>query len=110
MVSPMYNEEDTIPAFVARLRRVLDTCGVSYEFIAVDDGSVDRTAEVLDRYRSTWPQLRVIRLRNNSGHQAALTAGLHRSTGRWIVSIDADLQDPPETITEPLRVTVRDWV
>ena len=55
------------------------------------------------RIRRAWPQLRVVRLRRNSGHQAALTAGLHRGPGEYVVSIDADLQDPPETIAEMLR-------
>ncbi|WP_433794947.1 glycosyltransferase family 2 protein [Actinoplanes sp. CA-252034] len=100
----MYNEEAVIPALVARLRLVLDSLGVPYEFVAVDDGSIDATAAVLDRLRASWPELRVIRLRRNSGHQAALTAGLHRAAGTWIVSIDADLQDPPEAIAEMLRL------
>ena len=51
-----------------------------------------------------WPQLRVVQLRRNSGHQAALTAGLYRARGQWVVSLDADLQDPPETVAEMLRV------
>jgi polyisoprenyl-phosphate glycosyltransferase len=54
--------------------------------------------------RRTWPQLRVVRLRRNSGHQNALTAGLHRARGRYVVSIDVDLQDPPEVIAEMLAL------
>jgi polyisoprenyl-phosphate glycosyltransferase len=104
VVIPMYNEEAVIPVLVARLRPVLDSLDVSYEVVAVDDGSADDTASLVDQCRVDWPQLRLIRLRSNSGHQAALTAGLHRSLGDWVVSIDADLQDPPETIREMLRV------
>jgi glycosyltransferase involved in cell wall biosynthesis len=104
VVIPMYNEEAVIPVLVARLRPVLDSLDVGYEVVAVDDGSADDTASLVDRCRADWPQLRLIRLRRNSGHQAALTAGLHRSLGDWVVSIDADLQDPPETIREMLRV------
>ena len=104
VVIPMYNEEAVIPALVARLRPALDTLDVSYEVVAVDDGSADATAHLVDGLRDGWPQLRLIRLRRNSGHQAALTAGLHRSHGDWVVSIDADLQDPPETIGEMLRL------
>ena len=104
VVVPMYDEQAAVGAFVARLRPVLDDLGVTYEVVAVDDGSGDDTAALLFDHGRTWPQLRVVRLRRNSGHQAALTAGLHRARGAWVVSIDADLQDPPETIAEMLRV------
>jgi len=98
----MYNEESVLPLLVKRLRPVLDGIGDTYEVVAVDDGSTDDTAALLHLLRRSWPQLRLIRLRRNSGHQAALTAGLHRAAGRYVVSIDADLQDPPETIPEML--------
>jgi polyisoprenyl-phosphate glycosyltransferase len=104
VVVPMYNEEAVIPVFVERLRPVLDGLGMKYEVVAVDDGSADRTAELLTENGRTWPELRLIKLRRNSGHQAALTAGLQRSRGDWVVSIDADLQDPPETIVDMLQL------
>ncbi|MFI5915562.1 glycosyltransferase family 2 protein [Dactylosporangium sp. NPDC051541] len=102
VVVPMYNEEAVLPIMAERLRKVLDGLDVSYEVVAVDDGSTDATAAVLVGLRRYWPQLRIIRLRRNGGHQAALTAGLHRSTGAFVVSIDADLQDPPELIKDML--------
>ncbi|MCC0096575.1 glycosyltransferase family 2 protein [Streptomyces flavotricini] len=98
----MYNEEEALPALVSRLRPVLDGTGVLYEVLAVDDGSTDRTAELLEKFRTDWPELRIVRLRGNSGHQAALRAGLHSSYGAYVASIDADLQDPPEKIPEML--------
>jgi dolichol-phosphate mannosyltransferase len=104
VVVPMYNEEEVIPLFVERLRPVLDGLGESYELLAVDDGSVDATAALLLGMRRVWPQLRVIRLRRNAGHQAALTAGLHLATGAYVASIDADLQDPPEKIADMLAL------
>ncbi len=104
VVVPMYNEEAVIPALVGRLRPALDGLDLSYEVVAVDDGSADRTAALLFEHGRTWPQLRLVKLRRNSGHQAALTAGLQRARGDWVVSIDADLQDPPETIAEMLRL------
>jgi glycosyltransferase involved in cell wall biosynthesis len=76
--------------------------------VAVDDGSTDATATLLAELRRKWPQLRVIGLRRNAGHQAALTAGLHRAVGEYVVSIDADLQDPPEKIVEMLALARRD--
>lgn len=102
VVIPMYNEAEALPALVGRLRPVLTGLGVPYEFVAVDDGSTDRTGELLAAFRLGWPELRVIGLRRNSGHQAALTAGLDRAVGAYVVSLDADLQDPPEKIPEML--------
>ncbi|AWZ06978.1 MULTISPECIES: glycosyltransferase family 2 protein [unclassified Streptomyces] len=104
VVVPMYNEEDALPALVARLRPALDGLGLGYEVVAVDDGSQDRTPELLARFRTEWPELRILRLRGNSGHQAALTAGLHGAVGSYVASIDADLQDPPEKIPEMLAL------
>lgn len=108
VVIPMYNEEEALPYLVERLRPVLDGTGVSYEVVAVDDGSTDRTALLLEDHRACWPNLRIVRLRRNSGHQAALTAGLHRAVGAYVASIDADLQDPPEKIPEMLELARHD--
>lgn len=106
VVVPMYDEQDVLPLFAARLRPVLDGCqqlrspagDLSYEVIAVDDGSRDTTAALLTELAASWPQLRIVRLRRNAGHQGALTAGLDRCGGDWVVTIDVDLQDPPELI------------
>ncbi len=92
-----------LPLFAQRLRPVLDGLGETYEVLVVDDGSADATPVLLERMRREWPAVRVVRLRANSGHQAALSAGLVRARGQWVVSIDADLQDPPETIAAMLQ-------
>lgn len=102
VVVPMYNEESVLPLFVERLRPVLDDMDVTYEVVCVDDGSQDATPALLQRFHREWPELRVVRLRANSGHQAAISAGLSRARGAWMVTIDADLQDPPEVIAEML--------
>lgn len=108
---PAYNEEDALPLMVQRLRPVLDGLtgplatrdgAPHYEVLVVDDGSSDGTAVVLQRLLRTWPQLRVVRLRANSGHQAALSAGLQLARGQWVVTLDADLQDPPEILPDML--------
>ncbi len=104
IVVPMYNEEEVLPIFTGRLRPLLDGIGEHYEVVAVDDGSTDATGSLLTLLTSTWPELRVIRLRRNSGHQAALMAGLSRSRGEYVASIDADLQDPPEKILDMLAL------
>lgn len=108
VVVPMYNEESVLPLLAHRLRAVLDGLGEAYEVVAVDDGSDDGTAAGLTALRAGWPQLRVLRLRRNSGHQAALVAGVLRAAGRYVVSIDADLQDPPETILAMLALARAD--
>ncbi|MCW6010037.1 glycosyltransferase family 2 protein [Micromonospora sp. CPCC 205371] len=100
----MFNEESVLPLLVSRLRGVLDGLGEPYEVVAVDDGSTDNTLVALHAARRGWPELRIVRLRRNSGHQAALLAGLMRARGAYVVSIDADLQDPPETIVDMLRL------
>ncbi len=100
VVIPMYNEEDVLPLLVDRLRPVLEGLDCSYEVVGVDDGSTDLTPAILQRLHREWDQLRVIRLRANAGHQAAISAGLKSARGDFIVTIDADLQDPPEVIGE----------
>jgi dolichol-phosphate mannosyltransferase len=110
VVIPMYDEEDVLPLLVERLRPLLDGLGTSYEVLAVDDGSKDATPVLLQRYRHTWPQLRLLRLRANAGHQAAISAGLAHARGDFVATLDADLQDPPEVIAEMLAVARRDGV
>ncbi len=104
VVVPMYNEEAVLPLLVERLRPAAQGWAVSYEILCVDDGSTDATPVLLQRLRREWPQMRVVRLRANAGHQAAISAGLARARGRWVVTLDADLQDPPEVIGEMLAV------
>lgn len=104
VVIPMFNEEEVLPALIDRLRPLADGWDRSYEVIAVDDGSTDATPVLLQRFRRMWPELRVIRLRANAGHQAAISAGLASARGAYVVTLDADLQDPPEVIAAMLEV------
>ena len=92
IVVPMFNEEAVLPLLVERLRPLADGLRTAYEVVAVDDGSSDATPVLLERLRRDWPELRVVRLRANSGHQAAISAGLQRSRGDYVVTLDADLQ------------------
>lgn len=98
VVVPMFNEEQVLPLFLDRLRPVLDALGVSYEVVCVDDGGTDRTAGLVMNAQRRWPELRLVRLVRNAGHQAALSAGFVAARGSFVVTMDADLQDPPETI------------
>lgn len=104
VVVPMFNEQEVLPLLVERLRPTADAWGVPYEILCVDDGSTDATPVLLQRLAREWEQVRIVRLRANAGHQAAISAGLARARGKWVVTIDADLQDPPEVIGEMLAV------
>jgi len=94
----MLNEAANIEPLFARLFPVLDGTGEAYEVVAVDDGSTDRTLEMLRGQRKIHPQLRVLSFARNFGQHAAVMAGFEASRGEWIVTLDADLQNPPEEI------------
>ncbi|HEV3228008.1 MAG TPA: glycosyltransferase family 2 protein [Solirubrobacteraceae bacterium] len=101
VVAPVYDEVELVEVFYRRARSALE--GLPFELVIVDDGSQDGTAEVLDRLADTDPELRVVHLSRNFGHQAALTAGLQHAAGDAVAMLDADLQDPPELIPEMLE-------
>src|SRR3954451_3217898 len=94
----MLNEKDTAHEFYRGVCWALE--GIPFELIVVDDGSTDGTAALLAELAAKDDRLKVIRLSRNFGHQSALTAGLDHATGDAVVTIDADLQDPPEVIPE----------
>ena len=98
VVIPVYNEAANLEALHARLGPVLDRLGRSYEVIFVDDGSRDRSLEILCGLHAAHPAIRVIALNRNYGQHAAVFAGLDHAQGEVIVTLDADLQNPPEEI------------
>src|SRR5581483_3587137 len=100
IVIPIYNEEDVLPLLRERLDRVLAKIDMSAEVIVVDDGSKDRTGEILRSFAQTDPRYKALILSQNYGHQIALTAGIEHTLGDAVVVLDADLQDPPELISE----------
>jgi polyisoprenyl-phosphate glycosyltransferase len=96
---PLYNEEAVIPELLRRTRAVLETIpGGPHQLVLVDDGSSDRTWEVLEAAARRDPNLVVVALSRNFGHQIALGAALDRVSGDVTVLMDGDLQDPPEAI------------
>ena len=101
ITAPVLNEEDILETFYTRVRDAL--AGHDWELVLVDDGSTDSTSELLDRLASTDDRVRAIKLSRNFGYQPAVIAGLDHCRGDVVVTIDADLQDPPELITEMLR-------
>ena len=101
VIVPCFNEEAVLRSTHKRLTDVLRALNnLSFEIIYVDDGSSDQTQNVLAELQSQNPEVRVLRLSRNFGHQIAVTAGLEQAEGNAVVVIDADLQDPPEVIPE----------
>ena len=103
IIIPCYNEEDVLPLTLEKLKTLSNEWSSrddfrSIEFLFVDDGSQDRTAELLAEVTIEYQRFKVIHFSRNFGHQAALLAGYEFAKGDVIVSLDADLQDPPELI------------
>ena len=98
VVFPVYNEEENVPLLLSEIAKALDGRGWTYEIVAVDDGSRDRSLEVLRSSREKHPTLRILALEKNSGQTAALDAGWHSARGKYVVSLDADLQNDPADI------------
>lgn len=98
VVVPILDEEHNIPPLLERLNAALSVLEEPYEVICVDDGSTDGTLRVLREKALEHPWLRVIPLGRNVGQHAAILAGFEASAGEWILTIDADLQNPPEEI------------
>jgi glycosyltransferase involved in cell wall biosynthesis len=105
VISPCFNEAESLGPFLKSLRSTLETLGVSYEVIVVDDGSTDSSWSVLSA--TNWPELRALRLVANRGHQVALDAGLREAAGDFVVTMDSDGQHPPGLIPVLLATAKR---
>lgn len=102
VIVPVYNEEDVIDHFLQATRPLLERTGLAYEYVFIDDGSRDSTADILsERLKAGLPG-RLLGLSRNFGKEAALSAGLEAVQGDIAVIMDADLQDPPELILQML--------
>ncbi len=100
IVVPVYNEELVVEESYKRLKQVMDSTNEPYELIFVNDGSRDKTAELVSGLCDHDKNVRLINFSRNFGHQTAITAGMDNSSGQAVVVIDADLQDPPEVILD----------
>ncbi len=109
IIVPCFNEEAVLPKLFARMSAVAGSWGMNYEFICVDDGSHDRTWELLKAQNQKDPHWRCLSFARNFGHQTAVSAGLYHATGDAMVIIDADLQDPPEEIASLLAKWREGW-
>jgi dolichol-phosphate mannosyltransferase len=103
IVAPCYNEEKSLPELYRRLKEVMDQTGESWELVLINDGSADRTVELMRDLNATDSRVHYIDFARNFGHQIAVTAGMDYAQGDAVVLIDADLQDPPELILEMIE-------
>jgi len=105
VVAPCYNEEGSLGAFIARTVAACEQAvGSSYELVLVNDGSRDRTWEIIEAESAARPNIVGVNLARNHGHQLAVTAGLSLARGERVMIIDADLQDPPELLSDMMAV------
>ncbi|WP_170750881.1 glycosyltransferase family 2 protein [Ruegeria lacuscaerulensis] len=109
VVVPCMNEEDSLPALVERLIAATDAWSDDTEILLVDDGSTDDTWDGICLQSQKHPRVRGLKLSTNRGHQVALTAGLMAATGERIFMLDADLQDPPELLSDMMAMMDRGY-
>jgi len=100
VVVPVYNEQEVINATYKRLTKVMTGMTESYELIFINDGSKDRTAELIAEFCKNDTSVRLINFTRNFGHMSAISAGMEHAKGQAVFIIDADLQDPPEVFPE----------
>lgn len=98
VVVPAHNEADCLGSLIPRLTKVLEESGREWQIVFVDDGSVDATWPLMKEAAGRDPRIRALRLSRNFGHQMALTAGLEIADGDAVITMDSDLQHPPEVI------------
>lgn len=103
VVFPVYNEEENVAILLSEIAKALANQPWSYEIVAVDDGSTDRSVAVLREAQRTYPNLRIVSFEKNSGQTAALDAAWRAAKGKFIVSLDADLQNDPADIPALMR-------
>lgn len=103
IVVPAYNEQDNIGPILSKIQEVMLLSGEKYEIILVNDGSTDETLARIQEFCKTLPELKYISLSRNFGHQNALKAGLDYARGEAVISMDADMQHPPDMILDFLK-------
>ncbi len=104
VVVPLYNEDESIAELHEWIKRVMDANGFSYEVIFVNDGSTDRSWEVIEKLSLKFPEVHGIKFRRNYGKSPALFHGFERAEGDVVITMDADLQDSPDEIPELYRM------
>lgn len=108
VVIPLYNEEESLPELHAWIRRVMEEHRFSYEVIYMNDGSTDSSWKVISDLALEDPHVKAIRFRKNQGKSAALNVGFKKTSGRVVITMDADLQDSPDEIPDLYRLIVEE--
>lgn len=103
VIIPVYNEEGNIPVLIPRLFSVLENLSENWEVIFINDGSQDNTLDLLLAESEKRKKLVVVNLARNFGQHAAVMAGFSQARGKWIITMDADLQNPPEEIPNIIK-------
>jgi glycosyltransferase involved in cell wall biosynthesis len=108
IVIPLYNEDESLGELHDWIARTLNSAGLSYEVIFVDDGSTDKSWQIIEDLSKKDPGVKGIKFRRNYGKSAALSSGFHAVEGDVVITMDADLQDSPEEIPEMHRMITKD--
>ncbi|NUM79780.1 glycosyltransferase [bacterium] len=103
VVIPLLNEEESLTELTAMIVDAIGTMNRSYEILFIDDGSSDRSFEIIRRLQSQNPNVRALKFRKNFGKSAALAEGFRRTRGRYVITMDADLQDDPREIPNLIK-------
>ena len=104
IIVPCYNEEQAIPFFYDEITKIAEEMKNNFEFIFINDGSKDKTIEVIKEYSKKDKRVKYIHFSRNFGKEAAMLAGLKLSTGDYVAIMDADLQDPPSLLPQMLNI------
>ena len=108
VVVPLYNEEESLPELFAWIERVMKAHDFSYEVIFVNDGSTDRSWQIIEQLQTKSDKVRGIKFRRNYGKSPALYCGFEQAQGDVVITMDADLQDSPDEIPELYRMITED--
>jgi glycosyltransferase involved in cell wall biosynthesis len=108
VVIPLINEEESLPELVSWIEQVMEKNGYSYEVLMIDDGSKDKSWQVIEELNKKNNRIKGIRFRRNYGKSAALNVGFHQTLGNVVITMDADLQDSPDEIPDLYNMIVND--
>lgn len=103
IVLPVFNEEDSITSTIDTLEKFISNQPQNFELIFVDDGSKDKSADLIQQQQAQYSNIKLVQFSRNFGHQLAITAGIRYTNGDAVVVMDADLQDPPEVIVDMIK-------
>jgi len=102
VIIPVFDEEESLPVLQEKITSVMRKCGSGYEVLYIDDSSRDNSFNILKGIKGKDPRVKVYSFENHQGQSAALCAGVRLAKGNWIITLDADLQNPPEEIAKLL--------